>query len=228
MSFSAFVLLDRSGSMSGARWENAIGSINQYVASLRKNDLDGEVTVVAFDTTSEYAKPVSQEPQPVTRSFSTLTHQTIIKENTFEFLRIRSPINDFNAISIDELSPRGGTPLYDSAAKLITLAEYQNSEKTVIIIMTDGEENESRAETLASIRSKIEKCKERNWEVVFLGAEFNAETTARNFGLDTSKVINSSLRNVGASMDFYADASASYAKTGAAINTMAVKGDLAN
>jgi len=33
---SAYILLDRSSSMAGARWENAIGSINQYVKSLKE------------------------------------------------------------------------------------------------------------------------------------------------------------------------------------------------
>lgn len=229
---AAFILLDRSSSMGGARWENAIGSINQYVASLRKNEVEGAVTVVAFDSIQEYIKPVVAEPglEVSLNAFGNVGYAktpAYVNESTFEFLRTRSDITDFEEIKIDELSPRGSTPLYDATANLIRVAEYEDSEKTVIIIMTDGEENTSRSETLGSIRKKIELCKSRGWEVVFLGAEFNAETTARNFGLDTSKVINTSLRNVGASMNFYADASASYAKTGAAIDTMAVKADLA-
>lgn len=47
---SVFVALDRSGSMSGERWTHAIDSINEYINGLKKEKIEGEVNVTAFDT----------------------------------------------------------------------------------------------------------------------------------------------------------------------------------
>ena len=53
-------------------------------------------------------------------------------------------VKGFVALNPLEYSPRGSTPLYDSCAKMISTAEQRNAEKTIIVIMTDGEENTSK------------------------------------------------------------------------------------
>lgn len=157
-----------------------------------------------------------------------LTPKEVVDPNSFDIIRDSVTLSKFKDLSPTETSPRGGTPLYDSTAKLINLAEAVGNEKTVIIIMTDGEENSSKAYTLQAIRDRIVTCKARNWEVLFLGAEFNADNIATQYGLSKGKVINTTLENTSRSMDFYAKASASYADFGTAVDTMAVKADLAN
>lgn len=239
---SAYILLDRSGSMSGSRWENAIGSINTYVHSLRKQDIAAEITVAAFDsnggfrpatwntggvqmapTTGGLIRTPMTSAVPGTGVIATTTPE-VVDPNSFDILRNKVSLEEFKDLDINETSPRGGTPLYDSTAKLINLAEQNNNEKTVILIMTDGEENTSKTYNLKSIRDRIASCQHRNWEVVFLGAEFNADTVAQDYGLAASKVINTrSAQNLSATMDWYATSSMAYAKTGAAIDTTAVK-----
>lgn len=209
---SAYILLDRSGSMGGARWETAISSINQYVETLKKTkNLDANITVSAFDT-GDFSKSVIESRVNSALSFVTIRDNVSIKE--------------FKSLEATELSPRGGTPLYDATAQIINMAETDNNKKSVIIIMTDGEENSSKEYNLAAIKARIEGCIARDWEVVFLGAEFNADNTARSYGLDSGKVISTTLKNTCRTMDWYADASAAYA-TGMAIDTTAVKADLA-
>ena len=218
---AAFILLDRSGSMAGPRWENAIGAINTYVNSLKKAGTEADVTVAAFDTAHDviansmnprYAVlPLSEQPESV----------------SFDTLRSAVPVKKYNPISIDETTPRGGTPLYDATAKIIDLAELNGAEKTAIIIMTDGEENQSKKYTLSTIRDRIASCQNRNWEVLFLGAEFNAETVAHSYGISSGKVINTSLNNISATMDWYAGSTTAYATRGVAVDTSAVKADLA-
>jgi uncharacterized protein YegL len=227
---SAYILLDRSGSMGGSRWENAIGSINTYVQSLRKGEnVDAEITVAAFDSNGNNFRPATWNSGGIQMApnGNLITSPPAIEygdPNTFEIMRDKVSIENFKDLTTDELHPRGGTPLYDSTAKLINLADSNNNDKTVILIMTDGEENSSRTYNLNSIRDRISTCQKRGWEVVFLGAEFNAETVARNYGLDTSKVISTrSAQNLSATMDWYATSSMNYATTGAAINTTSVK-----
>lgn len=216
---SAFILLDRSGSMSGARWENAIASINKYVDTLKADKINAEITLAAFDHTDMHqAWPGGLQMQP--------RHVNLISQDyglSFTVLRDKVNIKKFKTLSANETAPRGATPLYDATARLINMADNKNNDKTVIIIMTDGEENSSRTYNLSSIRDRIAACQNRGWEVVFLGAEFNADHIATSYGLSRDKVINSSLGNMERSMSFMAASSTAYAMTGEAINTAAVK-----
>ena len=224
---SAFILLDRSSSMSGARWENAIASINKYVDTLKADKVEADITLAAFDYNEPFTRAwspgtikggiqmISVEPVPIQDGLS------------FTVLRDKANIKKFKRLKADEVSPRGITPLYDATARLINMADSNNNEKTVIIIMTDGEENCSRHYNLASIRDRIAACTKRGWEVLFLGAEFNADHVATSYGLSASKVINTSLENTARSMEFYAKSSAMYSTSGAAIDTLNVKADMA-
>lgn len=218
---SAYILLDRSGSMGGAKWETAIGSINNYVATLKKEKVNAEITIAAFDSF------MTQSPvENISKGMWTNTIQVPSRtatETHFELLRDKKSIKSFKKIEMDELHPRGGTPLYDSTAKMLNLADENNNEKTVILIMTDGEENTSTIYNITSIKDRIATCTHRGWEVIFLGAEFNATNQAFSYGLGADKVMNSSLGGMNNNMRMYASASATYAKTGAAIDTTKMK-----
>ena len=216
----AYVLLDRSGSMAtGSRWETSIAGINTYVAGL---PADAIVTVAVFDTTG--AMSGFAQPFPGTL----LTAQAPARRSTtaFEVVRESVAAGSFVAIGYEEIKPRGGTPLYDATAKLLNIADAAAPKKAVIMIVTDGEENESKVYNLESIKDRIATCKGRGWEVVFLGAEFNADNVAKSYGLTGDKVINTTLRNMDKSMDHYSKLTSAYTM-GSAINTSAVKAAMA-
>lgn len=228
---SAFILLDRSSSMSGPKWENAIASINQYVDGLIKNGAKGNVTLASFAGTSGlfgYAGIRSPGVPAFGKVEATVT-------NSFTVHRDKVALKNWERVESYIAQPNGSTPLYDATAELLNMAETNAAERTVIIIMTDGEENTSREYTLTAIRDRVKSVTTRGWEVVFLGAEFNADQVAADYGLMKSKVINTSFRGLTAGMDYMADASIMYAsasagdiKTGAAaIDTLSVKDDLA-
>lgn len=220
---STYILLDRSGSMSGPKWENAIGSINTYVESLRKQDISADVTVVTFDSAG-FGYNNSSWPNRFGMQMNLEVQQNT---TSFDLLRKQVDISEFKQISINETSPRGGTPLYDATAKLIDLAETRGNERTAIIIMTDGEENSSNKYTLSTIRDRIASCQKRNWEVLFLGAEFNVESMAKDYGLAAGKFVNTRSVNMDATMNYYASATTAYAQSGTAVDTTSVKADLA-
>lgn len=44
-----FVLLDRSGSMEGPMWTEALNSVNAYVKKLAEDNVDTGVTLALFD-----------------------------------------------------------------------------------------------------------------------------------------------------------------------------------
>lgn len=147
---SSYILLDRTGSMSDI-WSEALGSVNAYAEAVgtveegEADDLETRVTLATFD---------------------------FHKAFQFDVLRRDLIAQDWQVVSDDEVSPRGMTPLFDAIQRTIALAEADNPEKAVIVIMTDGQENASREVTREGARAALDRAEARGWEVVFLGAEF--------------------------------------------------------
>ena len=95
----------------------------------------------------------------------------------------------WQSVTDKEASPRGMTPLFDAIARLISMAEADNPEKAVIVIMTDGEENASREVTKAGVKAALDRAEKRGWEVVFLGAEFANFSDADAVGISARKTM---------------------------------------
>ena len=209
---SAFVVLDRSGSMSGSRWENAIGAINTYVAGLVEDGAKGDITVTAFDSGMSYTNTIANNIGQMNSSAN------------LEVLRDKVDFKNYKSIEINECTPRGGTPLYDATATVIDRATASKNARKIVLIMTDGEENSSREYNLTSIRAKIEKCKADGWEVIFLGAEFNVDRMATSMGVDLSKTVSvGDKARFGSTMRSYSTATMNYANMGTAIDTTALR-----
>lgn len=210
-SVSVYALLDRSGSMGGAKWESAIGSINTYVATLKNAGTKATITVAAFDSqyTTTHNDALGGNAQFAYRARTT--------ELSFDILRSEVDITEFNDISFAELSPRGGTPLYDATARLMNLAEANNNPKTVLLIMTDGAENESKIYNKTSIKDRVASCTSRGFEVIFLGQDFDVAETATTLGLDSTKFRSFGTADMDKGMMMYASATTAYA-SGSAID----------
>lgn len=162
---SSYILLDRTGSMSDI-WDEALGSVNAYAAAIGKveegeaDDLETSVTLAVFD------------------------HQEGFQ---FDVLRKEVQPDAWTNVTNDEVSPRGMTPLFDAINRTITMAEADNPEKAVIVIMTDGHENSSREVTRQGAKAALDRAEARGWEVVFLGAEFASFGDADAVGVSSNK-----------------------------------------
>ena len=162
---SSYILLDRTGSMSDI-WDEALGSVNAYAAAVGKvedgeaDDLETSVTLAVFD------------------------HQEGFQ---FDVLRKDVQPDAWTTVTNDEVSPRGMTPLFDAINRTITMAEADNPEKAVIVIMTDGHENSSREVTRQGAKAALDRAEARGWEVVFLGAEFASFGDADAVGVSSNK-----------------------------------------
>lgn len=185
---NAYVLLDRSGSMS-TRWNEALGSVNAYVEGLAK--VPAKVTLATFDDVAGIQ---------------------------FDVIRDAVPVAEWKNVTDEDASPRGGTPLLDAIGRVVALAEKAADEKTVIIVMTDGQENQSREVTKHAAKAALNRCAAKKWEVVFLGADFNAFGEAANVGVVADKVMNLTAGNYAVAMRGFASKSADYAMSGAAVN----------
>jgi hypothetical protein len=184
----AYILLDRTGSM-GPIWTEALSSVNAYVEALTqpsdgaKPSADDKVTLAVFD------------------------HQDGLQ---FDVLRRSVTSANWNKVTNDEASPRGMTPLFDSIARIVSLAEGDAPQRAVIVIMTDGQENSSREVTKDGAKAALDRARARGWEVVFLGAEFGKFSDAEAVGVNQVKSMAMSAGNMDISMRKLASKSRKY------------------
>ena len=86
--------------------------------------------------------------------------------------------------------PSGNTALLDAIGNTVQTASTDGFDKTIAVIMTDGEENSSREWTLHAIRELI-KSKEAagNWTFVFLGANLDAFAQGASLGVPMANAV---------------------------------------
>jgi uncharacterized protein YegL len=155
----AYILLDRSGSMQSL-WVEALSSVNAYAKELaNKKDgdaVDSHITLAVFDDQAGLQ---------------------------FDVLRRKQPALHWEKLSDTDATPRGMTPLLDALGRIIALAETDNPDKAVIVVMTDGQENASKEVTREGAKAALDRAKAKGWDVVFLGANFDNIADAGSVGV---------------------------------------------
>lgn len=185
-----FILLDRSGSMSSL-WDEALGSINSYVKKLADDKIDTGVTLATFDGVNGRL--------------------------AFEIIRDRIIPSTWRAVSSEDATPRGMTPLSDATGQIVNLAKAGNYDKVAIIIMTDGHENASKELSVAQAKAALDECRAKNWQIIFLGANFDNAQQAAGYGNSAFATSSVAKGNLGAATQSMASARSRYAATGASM-----------
>ena len=138
---SITMVLDRSGSMESCR-AATITSVNRYLLEARgdENLKEAGFELMIFDTQS----------LDVIRS---------------------GRMTDVKDITSEDFQPRGGTPLLDAIGRGVDrLDKKAASNKAILVIVTDGEENSSKKHNYESIKALIDDRQTKGWLIVFLGA----------------------------------------------------------
>lgn len=160
-------ILDKSGSMAGLE-SDTIGGFNALLDKQKKEQGDAKVTTVLFN------------------------HQ-------YELLHDRLPINGIAPITDQDYEVGGTTALLDAIGSTIQKIgnvqkrtnEAERAGRVMFVITTDGMENASCEYNYAKIKSMIERQKtDFNWEFIFLGANIDAVSTAKNFGIGKDFAVN--------------------------------------
>lgn len=160
-------ILDRSGSMGGLE-SDTIGGFNAMLEKQKKEDGTAYVSTVLFD------------------------HET-------EVLHDRLPIDSVAPLTDRDYTVRGCTALLDAIGKSVrhigNIHKYARPEDvpahTMFVITTDGMENASRMYSGKDIKRLIEKQKSRyGWEFLFIGANIDAISTAKSFGIEEDRAVN--------------------------------------
>jgi len=134
------------------------------------------------------------------------------------------PSTDIADVEDYVLSPRGGTALTDSIAKLVIdfgnelldLPEDDRPGKVIVVIVTDGAENSSREFTAEGVKSLIEEQKSvYNWEFLFLAAGQDAIATGAGYGFAKGQSLTFDAGNITQTINTASSLVSTYRGTGA-------------
>lgn len=169
------IVLDRSGSMASVA-DATISGFNEFVEAQKQIPGEVTLTLIQFDSENSYEvvfdRPVAEVPQLTAASYI----------------------------------PRGGTPLHDAlgqtitnlGAKLKRKPEAERPSKIVIVTMTDGLENSSRAYNAPQIAEMIKHQREvYKWEFLFLGANQDAILTGEHLNIPAANAISYTAKTIG-------------------------------
>jgi len=153
------IILDRSGSMAGAE-EKTIKAFNNYLLEQKQMAAKAIISLHQFN----------------------VGYETIYKNIDLK----KAP-----DLTNNTYNPNGGTALLDAVGKTInektqfykSLSKNKKPEQTLILIITDGEENSSFEFTLSTIKKMISEQKKKGWQFAFIGAEIDAYAEAGHVGI---------------------------------------------
>jgi hypothetical protein len=167
-------ILDRSGSM-GVMTEDAIGGFNTFLSQQQEVEGEAIMTIIQFD-------------------------------NEYDIICKDVNIQDVKPLNRDTYVPRGSTSLYDAVGKTINdeidmlgmTPIDERCDKTLVVILTDGEENSSREFRYEQIADMIKEQREvYKWEFIFLAANQDAMATAQSFNISSGNAFTYTHDTVG-------------------------------
>lgn len=174
-------VLDRSGSMSGLE-SDTIGGFNGMIDKQKRQEGEANVTTVLFD-------------------------------DQYEWIHDHFPIEAIRPLTEEDYYVRGCTALLDAVGKTIqkmdsiqkNLPESRKAEKVIFVITTDGLENASREYTYETVRRQIESHKSQyGWEFLFLGANMDAVSEAKKFGISEDRSVTFENDSEGVAVNYRA------------------------
>lgn len=122
-----------------------------------------------------------------------------------------------------KLIPRGMTALCDAIGSACAAVKPTDG-KTIIVVVTDGDENASQELNADDVKTLITEKKEAGWEFIFLAANQDAIKTGGNYGFDAAASINFAATANGATQAY--DAASLYTTSLRTKSKMDAVGDL--
>jgi uncharacterized protein with von Willebrand factor type A (vWA) domain len=136
----------------------------------------------------------------------------------YDVLR-NTTVEGWKKVTSEDVTPRGGTPLLDAAGRIIHNILDSGAKKAILVVVTDGEENQSSKFNKHEIAALTKQLEAKDYEIVFLGANFAkiADVAKNNFNFsDKSRIMNTSIRGFGDAMSATSCSTQAYFSTGKA------------
>jgi uncharacterized protein YegL len=159
-------ILDRSGSMAGLETDT-IGGFNAMVEKQKKEEGEAHLSAVLFSSESSvlYDRVDVRKVEPMTERQYFVGGCTAL---------------------LDAI----GSAVHHIANVHKYAREEDRPAKTVFVITTDGMENASSRFTYDEVKKLIERQREQyGWEFLFLGANMDAVSAARRFGIREDRAV---------------------------------------
>jgi uncharacterized protein YegL len=152
-------VLDSSGSMSGGKIAAAIKGVNHGIETIKNDKVDVNYTYTLCDFSDD--------------------------------LIFRYTLADLKTVSNFRGGTRGSTALYDAIGKSVALVKpsVKDTDKVLVNIYTDGEENTSRRFRANDIASLIEELSKVGWTFTFIGTQRDVDFAQRNLKFDISNTL---------------------------------------
>ncbi|MBR2526947.1 MAG: VWA domain-containing protein [Blautia sp.] len=172
-------ILDRSGSMAGLE-DDTIGGFNAMVEKQKKEPGEAVLSAVLFSDDN-----------------------TVIYD--------RADIRKVEPLTDRQYFVGGCTALLDAIGGAVhhigNVHKYARKEdrpaKTVFVITTDGMENASRRYSYSKVQRMVKRQQEKyGWEFLFLGANMDAISVARSFGIRKDRAVRYACDSAGTSLNF--------------------------
>jgi len=167
-----YVIIDGSGSMAGVK-QDVVAGINEFIKE-QQDDIATSGASVVFSLTA----------------FDSQVMEVYDGED----------MTLVNPVTVNDTYLGGGTALLDAIGRTLTNAEDKAAPRNIVVVYTDGQENQSREFKHEDIAKLIEKLEATGkWQFIYLGAEFGdfrkdaaygtlrASTGGRMSAVNTSK-----------------------------------------
>lgn len=115
------------------------------------------------------------------------------------------------ALSEGKIVPRGMTALFDAIGRMASVVKTTAGKKAQIVIITDGQENASQEVWHGAVKAIIDEWKANDFDVVFLGADFDAFGQAASIGIAAAQTVNYASNKSGLMGEALSSRAASYA-----------------
>jgi uncharacterized protein YegL len=161
------VVLDKSGSMASCL-KDTIGGLNGFLKTQKEVEGEATITLVQFN-------------------------------GNYHMMMDMLPLSGAEDLTQKNYKPNGGTALLDAIGRTINNVESkiddkpenEKPEKVIFVIITDGQENESREFTRDQIMTMINDHRsEKGWEFVFIGANQDAIQGGNSIGVRAGNSLN--------------------------------------
>ena len=159
------IILDESGSMSSI-YNETIVSMNEVLSGIRKN----------------------QKEYPEQHHFVTFV---TFEGNGIAGVKVRRdrvPIDAVEDITTKDYRPGGCTPLYDAMGKTLNKMEglVRDDERVVVTVITDGMENSSTEYSGKTVKTMVERLREKGWILGYIGANQDSVEVAKDLSIDNA------------------------------------------
>lgn len=207
------LVLDETGSMMSC-YDSTISSVNDYIGSQQNAPGVAKVNLYTFSSTGSFGYATAPSGINMNKAMSEARSTGNSIRTVFE----NTEVSEVGFLSRENYRPNGGTNLYDAIGHTIRRVEDQLSPlaevpNVLIVIVTDGGENASTEYDLKAIQSLIKDKEGQGWTFVYLGANQDAWSVAKSFGLSQGQAMTYDTNNMEGTMATLASATSVYRST---------------